>query len=383
MTTDTIHILGLPHTVPNEDYATCAFTTKVRLFPRVLQPFGWRVKEYANVGSETAAGHVEILSKSQFKRLSKRHAREDALDADIDNKELGDAFQERLLGVIKGITKPGDIVGHVWGPNMEVVAALPDCIHVEMCVGYLASPGLPFRIYESSAWMHWHYGKAGQEDGNNYKWVIPSPIDTGRWKPCANPTRDYVLFFGRVTQRKGIDTLVEIARRMPSERFLAYGAGDAYSWTSQANFPPNLEFKGAVFGDERLRVLQNAKCILMPTTFIEPFGNSGVEAQLCGTPLISTAYGAFHETIIQWVTGCRCHTLADWVQAIEVASRTPREGREQISGITREKYNPREIGARYNMALRQLQDLRGEGWYAGKSWQPVVGNLQPIDEAAA
>lgn len=366
MTNDrnTIHILGLPHTVPNEDYATCAFTTKVRLFPRVLQSLGWRVKEYANVGSETSAEHVEILSRKQFKLLSKRKSRTDALDADIDNKPLGETFQTRLLSTIKAMAKPGDIVGHIWGPNMEVVSALPDCIHVEMCVGYLASPGLPFRIYESSAWMHWHYGRAGQEDGNNYKWVIPSPIDTNRWTPAARPTRDYVLFYGRVTERKGLNTLVEIAKRMPREQFLAVGAGDPSLWTEQANFPANLTFKGAAFGDERACYLQNAKCMVMPTTFIEPFGNSGVEAQLCGTPLISTAYGAFQETIDDGVTGYRCHALADWTEAIEHCGDLDRT---QISALAHRKYDQAETARRYDMALRQLQDLRGAGWYAETS----------------
>ena len=373
-----IHILGLPHTVPNEDYATCAFTTKVRLFPRVLQPRGWTVMEYANVGSDTSAQHVEILSKSRFRRLSNRRDRADALDADIDNAALSEAFQERLLGVIAATAKPGDIVGHVWGPNMGVVAALPDCIHVEMCVGYLASPGLPFRVYESSAWMHWHYGKAGQEDGNNYKWVIPSPVDTDRWTPSQTPRKDYALFFGRITQRKGIDTLVEIARRVPGERFVAVGAGDPNAWRLAPNFPTNLDFRPAVFGDDRLALLRHAKCLLMPTTFIEPFGNSGVEAQLCGTPLISVAYGAFHETIEDGVTGYRCHTLADWVEAI---ARCGALSRERVSATTHAKYDQAGIGARYDMALRQLQDLRGEGWYSTTSRKFAAG--APVREEAA
>lgn len=358
---DVIHILGLPHTVPNEDYATCAFTTKVRAFPQVLQPHGWRVKEYANVGSETSADHVEILSRKQFSKLTKRNSKESVLDADIDNVLLSEAYQKRLLSVIKSTAKPGDIVGHIWGPNMGVYEALPSCTHIEMCVGYLASPGLPFRIYESSAWMHWHYGKANQEDGNNYKWVIPSPIDTSRWKPTENPSRDYVLFYGRVIQRKGIDTLVEIAKSMPSERFLVVGAGDRSQWT---DIPSNLEFKGPAFGEDRLKYLQNAKCMLMPTTFIEPFGNSGVESQLCGTPLITTDYGAFHETVEDGITGFRCHTLADWVEAI---AQCVYLDKVKISSITHRKYDQSRIGQKYDMALHQLQDLRGKGWYSDVS----------------
>jgi glycosyltransferase involved in cell wall biosynthesis len=47
----------------------------------------------------------------------------------------------------------------------------------------------------------------------------------------------------------------------------------------------------------------------MPRCYIEPFGGSGVEVLLCGTPLIAVDYGAFTETIIDGVNGFRCHTL--------------------------------------------------------------------------
>ena len=37
-----LHVLGVAHTVPHEDYLVCAFTAKVLMFPEVIQPFGWR-----------------------------------------------------------------------------------------------------------------------------------------------------------------------------------------------------------------------------------------------------------------------------------------------------------------------------------------------------
>jgi hypothetical protein len=38
---NSLHVLGVPHTIPHEDYLVCAFTAKVLLFPEVIQPFGW------------------------------------------------------------------------------------------------------------------------------------------------------------------------------------------------------------------------------------------------------------------------------------------------------------------------------------------------------
>jgi hypothetical protein len=359
---NTLHVLGVAHTVPSEDYLLCAFTAKVLLFPEVIQPFGWHVIEYSNEGSEsTAREHVVILTKDRLRTLSKRKSREEPHDVDVGNTELREEFQRILVEKVRSRAKPGDVICHVWGPNMEVYEKFRSCHHVEICVGYTASPGLPFRVYESSAWMHWHYGKAGQEDGHNYKWVIPSPIDADLWTLCSDPD-DYAVFLGRIASRKGIETLVEIARRMPELPIHAYGPGDLSDWTIKA--PPNLFFKGPVFGKARVDVVRRARCMLMPTAFIEPFGNSGVEAQLCGVPLLATSFGAFQETVVDGVTGFRCHTLADWIEAIHLSESLDRR---QIAASAYLRYSKEAIGKKFDWALKQLSDLSARGWYSDKS----------------
>jgi len=357
-----LHLLGVAHTIPSEDYIVCASTVKALLFPELIQPFGWRVVEYSNEGSASKAfEHVVILTKDQLQALSQRKSRDEPLDADVANMELQRQFQRLLVEKIRSRAKPGDIVCHISGPNMEVYDLLRDCCHIELSVGYTASPGLPFRVYESSAWMHWHYGKAGQEDGSHYRWVIPSPVDEDNWPVCEEPGH-YALFLDNVTTRKGIDTLMEIARRMPELRIRVHGPGDPSRWASGA--PANLIFKGPIFGDMRVDVVRRARCMLMPSSLIEPFGNSGIEAQLCGVPLISTSYGAFQETILEGITGYRCHTLADWVEAIRLSKSLDRR---QIAASARGRYSKETVGKQYDWVLRQLGDLSGSGWYADRS----------------
>jgi hypothetical protein len=320
------------------------------------------VIEYSNEGSASKAReHVVILPKDRLRALSRRTSREEPLDTDVNNTELKDEFQRVLLDKIRSRAKPGDIVCHNFGPNMEVYNLLRDCHHIELSVGYTASPGLPFGVYESSAWMHWHYGKAGQEDGSHYRWVIPNWYDADRWAFHDRPD-DYALFLGRVTRRKGINILLEIARRMPELPIRVYGPGDPAPWEKEA--PANLVFKGPIFGDERVDVVRRARCMLMPTAFIEPFGGSGIEAQLCGVPLIAASYGAFQETVMEGVTGYRCHTLADWVEAIQISRSLDRL---QIATLARGKYAKEVVGKQYDWVLKQLADLSGRGWYADKS----------------
>ncbi len=287
--------------------------------------------------------------------MSRRRARDEPMEPYHYNEELQAEFQRILLEKINERAKPGDIVSHVYGPNMDVYNLLPQCIHVESSVGYLASPGLPFRIYESSAWMHWHYGKSDQEDGSNYKWVIPAAFDADKWVFWREPD-NYAVFLGRVTQRKDMNELIEIVKCVPDLPIHVYGPGDATPWTTTA--PANIVFKGAVFGQERVEVVRRARCMLMLTVYIEPFGNSGIEAQLCGVPLISVSYGAFQETIIEGVTGYRCHTLAEWVAAIQL---NPTLDRETIANLARARYSKEIIGQNDDWVFHQFADLSRQG----------------------
>ena len=98
----------------------------------------------------------------------------------------------------------------------------------------------------------------------------------------------------------------------------------------------------------------------MPTLFIEPFGGSGVEGMLCGTPLLASDYGAFTETVIPDVTGYRCKTLWDWLDAIENVSKLDRK---EIARIARSRYSLEACGKMYDKAFTQMHQLHAEGWY--------------------
>src|SRR5438445_12757939 len=95
---NTLHVLGVAHTIPHNDYLVCAFTAKVLLFPEVIQPFGWDVIEYSNEGSASKAReHVRILTKDQLRSLSRRKSRKEPLDVDVNNTDLQEEFQRILL----------------------------------------------------------------------------------------------------------------------------------------------------------------------------------------------------------------------------------------------------------------------------------------------
>jgi glycosyltransferase involved in cell wall biosynthesis len=140
------------------------------------------------------------------------------------------------------------------------------------------------------------------------------------------------------------------------------------------------EFKGVVSNEERNHILAHATAVLMPTQYLEPFGNVTAEAQLCGTPVISTDYGAFVETVEQGVSGYRCCTLGEFVQAIDWAKDLDRAA---IRRRAVAMFGEDAAAVSYDAYFRRLHDLQmGTGWYSLQATLPTKFAPVVLDEMA-
>lgn len=358
-----LHILGLPHTIVDSSlYSPCAFSMKILRFSKMMQKYGWTIYEYSNEGTKSGCNkHIQMLSKEELENLSHVKESSELYDKDIHNTNLINTFKNRMYSKLKEFTKDGDIVCHVFGPDSSAVSASPTCYQVESGIGYTGGDyTLPYRIFESSIWMHWHEGKHGKAWGMNYHYVAPNYYDLSEWKINLNPIKKYVLFFGRLVESKGLNVLLEIAKRMPEYNFTICGQGDPEPWLKY----DNIKYHEPVHGLERSEFVGKASCLLMPTSFIEPFGGSGVEAQLCGVPVISTAYGAFLETIEEGTTGFHCNTLADFVHGIEKSQTLDRQF---IADRARRLYSLETVGKKYDKIFSDIVDQKYDGWFSKNS----------------
>ena len=356
-----LHVIGLPHTVVSSTFSHCAFTGKVLRFAKMMQQHGWFVVEYSNGRSESAASkHVQVLTEKEVVELTLRKSEKEDYSVDIDNNPLmNKLFWERLLRHLRAETAPGDIVCHVFGPSLSVVEAAPQCYHVESGIGYpCCEPRLPYRVFESSVWMHWHLGKCGKSWGENYHFVAPNYYDLEDWEVNLDQGRenDYILFFGRVIHCKGLDVVREVARRCPDQKFVVCGQGTGYDWGGLTN----VQLLPPVVGRARSKLLGCALAVLAPSCFVEPFCGSAVEAQLCGTPVITSSFGAFHETVLNEVTGFRCHSLGDYLAAVR---RIGELDRRTVAERARRLYSLETVGVTYNQIFRDLDKQAGNGWY--------------------
>ena len=350
-----LHLIGIFHTQAKTSFSHCAFTGKALRFPRMMQAEGYEVIEYSNEGSEAGATeHVSILTVEEFDTFYGSRKKTDFYG---DNATIGSEphqlFEERVIVELRQRLGKEDIICHPFGHAHQILMdKFPNHHHVETGIGYPTLMPNSFRIFESYAWMHHHQGQEKRQ-GRNYEWVVPNYFDLNEWEPSYEPG-NYLAFLGRICSVKGMDTIKEIASYSPWPIIL-HGQGDPTPWEH-----PNIEYRGPIAGKARSEFLRNARAALMPTNFTEPFAGSGVEAMLCGTPLIAVDYGAFTETIIDGVTGFRCHTLQEWIDAIHDADKLDRR---VIADTARSRYSLETCGKKYDKIFRTINNLHRKGWY--------------------
>jgi len=241
----------------------------------------------------------------------------------------------------------------------EAVNGLPYVV-VESGIGYPNS-ALSYRIFESNAWMHAHTGKA---NGQNYWFVVPNYFDVRQWPLSLTPKTNTVGFLGRIYDGKGCGEIVEMARRMPTVRFVLCGQGDPSPYLKT----PNVFYKPPIHGEERAEYLGSLVALIAPTMFVEPFCGVAVEAQLCGTPVITKDYGAQTETVEQFRTGLRCHTLTDYCVGLTMALEEKFD-RTYIRERAVRLYDMFNVAKQYEYTFKTLMDVHNgkNGWYSPDS----------------
>ncbi|MBR4260882.1 MAG: glycosyltransferase family 4 protein, partial [Clostridia bacterium] len=111
---------------------------------------------------------------------------------------------------------------------------------------------------------------------------------------------DYVLYFGRYSEEKGIRTIIEAAKRMPEVNFIFAGKGPLEDLLNGIDNIKNVGFKS---GDELSNLIRKARVSVYPSEWYENCPFSVMESQLYGTPVIGANIGGIPELIKVGKTG--------------------------------------------------------------------------------
>lgn len=322
----TIHILANPAVPTNTLYPVDPFTIAAWKYIKHLSG-KYDMILYGLPGSKADCKVVEIDSKG--------------------NNNLFNQIVSKQIGLRKS---PGDIIACFYGwDNRDATLMHTDCLVIEPSIGYVASAVFAkYRVFVSYAQMHMVYGEkqllmqpCWHDD------MIPNSFTVSDFT-YKEQKQDYFLYFGRVIPEKGIDLCINITNALGKKLIIA---GPIYdNQYKNADFPPHVEYVGVANQKMRNELMSNAACLLGPTLYVEPFGNMVIEANLCGTPVITTDWGGFTETVIHGKTGYRCRSYDEMVYAGDLVTKlNPQDCRE--NGL---KYSDETIHEMHHKYLQRI-----------------------------
>ena len=346
------HVVSLPHTQTTLEYTSCAFTEKVRRFAMMMKMLHHTVYLYSGEFNtvQEVDEHISCITDTiREDSLHGAHYTQGSFDSSLPH------WIHFNQNVIQEMTKrlfPKDFICLIGGCSQKPIAdAFPNHLTVEFGIGY---PGTfaKYRVFESYAWMHSIYAQhrsASAVDGNFFDTVIPGYLEPAMF-PLQEIKEDYYLFIGRLIDRKGYRIAQEVCQRL-GKRLILAGAGDQKGYG---------EFVGVVGPEERAKLYGGAIATFVPTLYIEPFGNVVIESHMCGTPTITTDWGAFVETNLNNVTGFRCRTLNEFMKAA-LDCRRLEPSRIRETAVNR--YSLDAIAPRYHEYFKRLETVWDKGWY--------------------
>lgn len=320
------HVLVTSWLPISEHYQSCAFTQKAIKFSKMMLSLGHEVFLYGVKSkqfdippcTEFIETHtVEDIRKvfgegNNFFEIGYDWQKNYNFKIDEDNTpvEVRNKFFDSVVREVPKRYREGDFLCLTFGQYyQEIVAKLNIPLVVEYGIGY-PNVFANYRAYESSYIQNYTYGKDKVVNLRPYDRVIPNYFD-GDYFPFVDrdKKRDYILYIGRLIPRKGLNIAIKLAEATKTQLIMA-GQGEMIG---QSEY---VSITGWADITKRAALMAYARAVVVPTVYLEPFGGVAAEAQLCGTPVITSNSGAFPETVIQGVTGFRCDTFQDYVDAL-------------------------------------------------------------------
>ena len=112
--------------------------------------------------------------------------------------------------------------------------------------------------------------------------------------------QDYVLYFGRFSREKGIDTLLKVCKALPDIPFVFAGTGPLEGEIAGV---PNIKNVGFQRGQALENLIRQARFSVYPSQWYENCPFSVMESQLYGTPVLGADIGGIPELIEVGKTG--------------------------------------------------------------------------------
>jgi glycosyltransferase involved in cell wall biosynthesis len=143
---------------------------------------------------------------------------------------------------------------------------------------------------------------------SNFVATVHHGIPADLLGPSYDPRGGYLAFLGRISPEKGPDRAIQIAQAAGIPLKIAAKVDkvdEAYFRAQIAPLldRPGVEYLGEINERGKTEFLGEARALVFPVDWPEPFGLVMIEAMACGTPVLAFRRGSVAEVIEHGVTG--------------------------------------------------------------------------------
>lgn len=355
---------SLPHTQLDKNYVSCAYSMKILKFAHMMSKLGYKVITLGGEDVELAENnhtHVPIISKKEQEEFFGDPNSYKKTFYNISwnpSDKHWQVYNQRTIDFVRQYQSehPDEnlLLCLVAGVCQKQVAdALPDVMSGEFFIGYTGVFS-KYKVYESHAWQSFVHGRLDNDNGEFYETVIPNYYNPDEF-PFSEKRGNYFLYIGRLIDRKGYRIAQEVCEKLGKKLILA--------GQIEGEFKGYGEYIGTVGVEERGKLMSEARAVFTPTTYWGPFEGTHAEAQLCGTPVITTPFGVYNDTIVDGFNGMRCYTFKDFVMAVLWAQNLIADHRIAIRENAQEKWGWDNVAKQYDKYFQRLDSLNRGGWY--------------------
>ncbi len=155
--------------------------------------------------------------------------------------------------------------------------------------------------------------------------VVYNAIEFAKYTLTQEVSADApLIFLGRVERVKGCHTAIEVAKATGNKLIIAGNISplpeeQEYFKTCIEPYidDTNIIYVGQVNDEQKNALLGNAKALLFPIEWDEPFGIVMIESMACGTPVLAFKRGSVDEVVEENVTGFKVATKEEMIGAVE------------------------------------------------------------------
>ncbi len=197
----------------------------------------------------------------------------------------------------------------------------------------------------------------------NWLATVPHGLDRRSFRFLARAEQPYLAFLGRISPEKRPDRAIEIARRSGVRLKIAAKVDPAdrayfHELIEPLLAEPLVDYIGEIGDEQKSEFLGNAKALLFPIDWPEPFGLVMIEAMACGTPVVAWRRGSVPEVVEHGISG---FIVDDMDGAVAAIGNLDRLDRRQVRARFEERFTAEAMARNYvRLYWRQYRNSQAD-----------------------